>query len=171
MFQHGVIASLAFGRRNMFDGRQEPPVVEPVHPLESGELNGLEASPWPASVNHLGPVRTVDGFGEGIFIAISDAANRGLDACFSQALSVLNGYVLASSVAVANEPATMDWPPILKRLFQRSEHEAVARRAQRSPAYGPASISVDDEGDIYETAPGRHIGKVAEPEGIRPWPP
>ena len=94
LFQHGVVALLGFCRRNISDGRQEPPVVEPVHPFESGELNGLEASPWPASVDHLGLVKTVDGFGEGIVIGISDAADRGLYACFSQALSVLNGSAL-----------------------------------------------------------------------------
>src|SRR4051794_29351853 len=45
-------------------------------------------------MDHLGLVEAVDGFGESIVIGISDAADRRLDACFSQALGVLNGYVL-----------------------------------------------------------------------------
>jgi hypothetical protein len=45
-------------------------------------------------MDHLSLVETVDGFGESIVIGISEAADRRLDACFSQALGVLNGYVL-----------------------------------------------------------------------------
>jgi hypothetical protein len=30
------------------DGLQEPSVIEPIDPFQGGELDGLEASPWPA---------------------------------------------------------------------------------------------------------------------------
>src|SRR3954465_9304599 len=126
MLQHGVVALLGFGRRYVADGLQEPPVVEPVDPFQRGELDGLEVSPWPAAMDHLGLVEAVDGFGESIVIGISDAADRRLDACFSQALGVLNGYVLAAPVAVVHEPATMDRPSIMQCLLQRIEHEAWA---------------------------------------------
>jgi hypothetical protein len=45
-------------------------------------------------MDHLGLVEAVDGFGESVVIGISDAADRRLHASFSQALGVLNGYVL-----------------------------------------------------------------------------
>ena len=45
-------------------------------------------------MDHLGLVEAVDGFGESIVIGISDAADRRLDTCFSQALSVFDGDVL-----------------------------------------------------------------------------
>lgn len=54
---------------------------EPVDPFQRRELDGLEATPWPASVDHLGLVKAVDSFGESIVIGISDAADRGLHAC------------------------------------------------------------------------------------------
>ena len=93
MLQHGAVVLLGFGRRDVSDGLQEPPVVEPVDPFESGELDGLEAAPWPAPMDHLGLVETVDGFGKSVVIGISDAADRRLDASLSQALGVLDGYV------------------------------------------------------------------------------
>src|ERR1700712_6145075 len=95
------------------------PVVEPVDPFQRRELDGLEVSPWPAAMDHLGLVEAVDGFGESIVIGISDAADRRLDACFGQALGVFDGDVLASPVAMVHEPAAMDRPSIMQRLFQR----------------------------------------------------
>jgi hypothetical protein len=41
LFQHGVVAFLGFGRRDVADGLQEPPVVEPVHPFQRRELDGF----------------------------------------------------------------------------------------------------------------------------------
>ena len=70
LFQHGVVALLGFGRRDVADGLQEPSVVEPVDPFQRRELDGLEAAPWPAPMDHLGLVETVDGFGESIVIGI-----------------------------------------------------------------------------------------------------
>src|SRR6476646_1037751 len=102
LFQHGVVALLGFGRRAVADGLQEPSVVEPVHPFQGRELDGIEAAPWPAPMDHLGLVEAVDGFGESIVIGSSDTADGGLHACFSQALGVLDGYVLAAPVAVVH---------------------------------------------------------------------
>jgi len=39
-FQHCVVAFLSFGRRDVADGLQEPPVVEPVHPFQHGDGKG-----------------------------------------------------------------------------------------------------------------------------------
>jgi hypothetical protein len=44
LFQHGVVALLGFGRRDVADGLQEPSVVEPIHPFQGRELDGLEAA-------------------------------------------------------------------------------------------------------------------------------
>ena len=76
MFQHGVVALLGFGRRDVADRLQEPPVVEPVHPFQGGELDGLEAAPWSTPMDHLCLVKAVDGFGESIVVGISDAADK-----------------------------------------------------------------------------------------------
>jgi hypothetical protein len=42
-------------------------------------------------MDYLGLVETVDRFGESIVVAVADAADRGFDAGFRQALSVANG--------------------------------------------------------------------------------
>jgi len=34
--QHGVVALLGFGRRDVADGLQQPAIVEPVHPFQCG---------------------------------------------------------------------------------------------------------------------------------------
>ena len=91
---HGVVALLGFSRRDVADGLEEPSVVEPVDPFEGGELDGLEAAPWSPPMDYLSLVETVDGFGESVVIGISDAADRRFNTSFSQALSVLDGYVL-----------------------------------------------------------------------------
>ena len=144
-------------------------MVEPVNPFERRELDGFEISPWPTPMDHLGLVETVDGFGESIVIGISDAADRRLHASFSQALGVFDRDVLAAPVAMVHEPAAMNRPSIMQRLFQRIEHEARMRRAGSPPTNDPAGIGVDDEGNVDEAGPGRDIGEVREPEDVRPW--
>jgi len=64
-------------------------LLKPVDPFEGRELDSFEVSPWSAPMDHLGLVETVDGFGESIVIGISYTADRGLHACFSQALVYL----------------------------------------------------------------------------------
>jgi hypothetical protein len=91
-------------------------------------------------MDHLGLVETVDGFGESVVIGISDAADRRLDASFSQALGVLYGYVLAAPVAVVHEAAAIDRPPLMQRLLQRIEHEARMRCTRGPPTDDPAGI-------------------------------
>jgi hypothetical protein len=113
LLQHGVVALLGFGRRDVSDGLQEPPVVEPVHPFQSRELDGLEATPWSAPMDYFGLVEAVDGFGEGIVIGISDAADRRLDTGFSQTLGAFDRDLLAAPVAMMHEPAAMDRPSIV----------------------------------------------------------
>src|SRR3954454_15700920 len=90
MLQHGVVALLSFGRRDVADGLQEPPVVEPVHPFQRRELDGFERPPRPAPMDDLGLVETVDCLGESIVITVADAANRRLDSRLRQALGVLD---------------------------------------------------------------------------------
>jgi hypothetical protein len=45
-------------------------------------------------MDHLGFVEAVDGLGEGIVVAVADAADRGLDACLSKPLGILDRDVL-----------------------------------------------------------------------------
>lgn len=39
LLQHGAVALFDFGRRYVADGLEEPSVAEPIHPLQSRELD------------------------------------------------------------------------------------------------------------------------------------
>src|ERR1700730_12718444 len=118
-------------------------------------------------MDDLGLVETVDGLGQSIVVAVADATHRGLDTSFDQALGVFDRDVLAASVAVMHEPAAMEGPPIMQSLLQGVEHEVGVRRSGRAPANEAPRVRIDDEGDIDEARPGRHVGEVGEPKRIR----
>src|SRR5258707_4522040 len=65
------------------------------------------------------------------------------------------------------EPAAMEGPPVMQSLLQRVEHEACMRRSRHAPADDTPRVCIDDEGDVDEARPGRHIGEVREPQRIR----
>ena len=75
-----VIECLGLGRRDIADGLQEPPVVEPVHPFDGGEFHGLQRPPRAAPVNDRGLVEAVDALGQGVVVAIADAVSIRLGA-------------------------------------------------------------------------------------------
>src|SRR3982074_630727 len=124
---HGVVALLGFSRRDVADRLQQPAIVEPVHPFERCELDGFHGPPRSPSMDNLGLVETIDGFGEGIVVTIANTADRRLNACFRQALGIPDREVLAASVAVMHEPATMRRPPVMESLLERIENEARMR--------------------------------------------
>jgi hypothetical protein len=79
LFDHGGIALLGFGRRDVADGLQQPAIVEPIDPDQTRELDVLEASPRPAPMNDLGFVEAIDRLGESIVVRVADAADGWLD--------------------------------------------------------------------------------------------
>jgi hypothetical protein len=68
-----------------------------------GELDRLERSPRSTPVDDFGLVEAVDRIGQRVVVAIADTTDGGLDARLGQAFGVLDGDVLAASVAVMNE--------------------------------------------------------------------
>ena len=48
-------------------------MVEPADPFQSDEFHRFEAPPWPAPMDDLGLVETVDRFGEGVVVAVAVA--------------------------------------------------------------------------------------------------
>jgi len=53
------------------DLAMQAPVVEPVDVAQGGELNIVEPLPWSLAVDELPFVKAVEGFGEGIVIALT----------------------------------------------------------------------------------------------------
>jgi hypothetical protein len=84
------ISLFSLGGWDVADGLQKASVVEPIDPFEGGVFDALQRFSWSAAMDHLGLVKTVDGFGECVVIAVADAADRRLDACLHQAFGVLD---------------------------------------------------------------------------------
>jgi hypothetical protein len=85
---------LGFGRRDVADRLEEPPVVEPVYPFQGRELHRLERAPRATLMDDLGFVESVDRFCESIVIGVADASDGRLDAGFGEALGVFDRDVL-----------------------------------------------------------------------------
>jgi hypothetical protein len=98
--QHGEVAFLGFGRRDEAEGLQKPAIVEPVHPFESCELDRLEATPRPASMDDLRLVEAIDRFGEGVVVGVADAADGRLDPGLGETLGVLDRNILDATDAL-----------------------------------------------------------------------
>ena len=123
----------------------------------------------PGPVDHLGLVEAVDRLGQSVVVAVADTADRGFDPGFGKALGVLDGHVLRPTIAMMDEAAPMGRAAIVKRLFERIQHEAGMGRPAGPPADDPPSIGIDDEGDVDEPRPGRDRGEVRHPEPVRRW--
>ena len=76
---------------------------------------------------------------------------------------------LDAAVGVVDEIAG-DGLAIVQGLLQRVEHEAGVRRPRHAPADDAAGVGIDDERDVDEAGPRRHVGEVRDPKHVRPWP-
>lgn len=75
-----VVIRLGFSRRDVADGFEQTPVIEPVDPFQCCELDGFKGTPGSPPVDHFGLVESVDRFGERVVVAVTDTADRRLDA-------------------------------------------------------------------------------------------
>src|SRR5215213_4679606 len=164
----GVVCGFRLGGRDVADGLEQTPVVEPVDPFKGGELDGLEGAPRTAPMDHLGLEEADHGFSQGIVVRIADTADRRVDARLGEALGVFDRDALGSSIAMVDEAGSPDGLPFMESLLQGIEHEFGPGRARHAPAHDPAGEGVDHEGHRDEARPGRHIGEVADPQGVRP---
>ena len=80
-------------------------MVEPVHPLKVGDLDGLKAAPWTEAADDLGLEQPDHRLGERVVVAVADAAHRRRDPGVAEALGVANGQVLRAAVAVMDQSA------------------------------------------------------------------
>ncbi len=74
-------------------------------------------------VNDLGFVKPVDGPDESVVITVADAAYRRLNPSFKQSFRIFYRDVLAAPVAVMDQAAAMQGPPVMQSLLQRIKHE------------------------------------------------
>ena len=118
-------------------------------------------------MNDLGFVKPVDGLGERVVIAVADAADIGFNPGLKQPFRILYRDILAASVAVVDQAAAIQGPPVMQSLLQRIKHEPGMRREADTPTDDPAGKGINDESDINKASPGRDISEVRDPKPVR----
>ena len=107
LFYRRIIVLLGFGGRDVADGFEQPPVIEPVDPFEGGVFDSLEAAPWATPMDDLGLVKAIDRLGQGVVVAVADAADRRFDAGFGEPLGVFDRDILAAAITVIDKTAAV----------------------------------------------------------------
>ena len=113
-------------------------MVEPIDPAEGGHFQILHVTPRTLAMNEFGFVETVNRFGEGVVVAVTDAADRRFDASFGQTISVANGQILPAAVRVTNQSSFLNGASIMQGLFQCIEHKVCLGRSRDPPASAAA---------------------------------
>ncbi len=67
---------------------------------------------------------------------------------------------------MVNQSATMDGPPIMKRLVEGIENETRMGRPACSPTDDAASEGIDHERDVNKALPSGHIREIRKPEYV-----
>src|SRR5207237_7936230 len=105
---------------------------------------------------------------ERVIVRIARAANRRLDPGFREALGVSDRQVLHAAIAVMDQRLGAGERTIVERLLESIERQIISQRTRHAPADNPAGEPVDDEPDVGEAPPRRHVRQVRDPQLIRP---
>jgi hypothetical protein len=143
-----VVICFGFCGRDVPDGFEKAWIVEPVDPFEGCVFDGSEIAPRAATMDAFALEEADDRLGEGFFITVTDAAKRWFDTSFGQSFSVFDRQILASAVAVVNQPDTLCRAAFMGRLFKGIQNEPGMRRGAETPADDLASIGIDGENYI-----------------------
>jgi transposase len=113
LIEHGVVALLGLGRRDVVD-RHQPAAVEPVDPFQRRELNGFERPPRPTPMDDLGLVKSVDGLGQSsrscrrrcYGARIWEQVSRSLGVTAATLTSWRDAFLAAGEAVLRTKPAT-----------------------------------------------------------------
>jgi hypothetical protein len=94
-----VVVCLSFSGRDIAERFHQRMVIEPGHPFQRCQLDGLACFPG-AATNQFSLVQAVDRFSEGVIVAVAPTADRRFDARFGEPLAIANADVLRTSVGV-----------------------------------------------------------------------
>ena len=110
LLDHGIVAFLGFGWRDVADGLQQPAIAEPGHPRQRRELDSLECPPRSARMDDLGFVETVDGFGESIVVAVADVlpTEGSIPASAKRSVYLIETYIGRIQAVVATRSLSAD---------------------------------------------------------------
>ncbi len=88
LFQLTIIRLFQLRRRYVPDRLEQPPVVEPIDPLQGCVLDGVNVPPGTTASDDFGLVQSVDRLGQGIVVRVTNTADRCVNARFGQTLRV-----------------------------------------------------------------------------------
>src|SRR2546425_1721359 len=157
-----VVGSLELRRRDVTDRLEEPPMVEPVDPLERRVLDVVDALPRTTPADEFGLVQPDDRLGEGVIERVAAAAHRGHGAGLGQALGVADRQVLGTPVAVMDEPVE----PLMagpEGPLPGGPPPGGPPRPRGLPPPHESAVPVDHGGPRDETRPGRPPGPGGPP--------
>lgn len=104
------------------------------------------------AIPHLGLEQAVDGLGQGIVVAVADAADRGLDARLGEALGAAQRKVLRSPVRMVYEAVVPNGTALVQGPWRRARHASAsstklawAVRDTRQPTIRRAKASMSGE--------------------------
>ena len=160
-----IVGRFVLCRRDVVEGFEETPVVEPVDPGQHRELDGVDAAPRPALANDFGLEEPDDAFRERVVVRVTDAPHRPLDSGLGQPLGIANREVLHASIAVVDQAVRAR--PRVERLLEGIECQVASQGARHAPADYRTREDVDHEGDVDEAHPRRDVREVGDPELVR----
>ena len=98
-------------------------MVEPGYPFEGGQLQGLDGFPRGTAVDQFSLVEAIDGFGQGVVVTITLAADGRFDAGLGQSLGVADGNLLRAAILMMDQAGITLGLVGIKRLFQGIQNE------------------------------------------------
>ena len=121
---------LVFDWRDSAELVEDPPMVEPVDPFEGGELEIVEASPWPPVADQFGLVETDDRLGERVVVGVASLSDRRRHTGFGESFCVTDREVLSSTIRMMNQTVEGFISPVAfpDGLFQRVERQVRLQR-------------------------------------------
>src|SRR5471032_3130172 len=143
-------------------------MIEPGHPLQRRQFDGLACLPRSTAMYQFCLVQAVDGLGQRVIIAVALTAHRGLNAGLRQTLAVADGNVLRAPVAMMNQGVVTLGLAGVQRLLQGIKDEVGAHRTADTPAHDAPGKDINHKGHIDKALPSRDVGEIRHPELIGP---
>ena len=145
-------------------------VVEPVDPLQGGDLDVVDVAPGALGADQLGLVSADLGLGEGVVVGVADRADRGVDAGLDEPFGEgeevywLPASVWWTSPVRSVTPSRRRVQTACSRVSRTSS--VVIWVAARQPTIRREYTS-NDERDVDRAGPGGDVGEVGDPQPVR----
>src|SRR3546814_18953161 len=97
-------------------------------------------------MNQFSLVQAVDGFCQGIVVAVTSTTHRGLNTGLRESLCVAGGDVLGASVAMVYQDIGLRRLTVIQRLLKGIEHEVRMHGTASAQAHNAPNKHITNEG-------------------------